>query len=251
MKELKDLTASEVFEEIKAAVEEVSLGKLDKAQWNLLSIIESGLNSGQSILVEKAKFMFDNVIKEKFLVENGINKTINKEDLTEIIDALERKNDKNILFIEMEYFPRIIPAEIVERVKMLKENNIFDKYFVLYTDYTYGGSKHMKQNSSDNEGGVVDRDPILFGSFVKKSEIDKNIDIMGDKLYVIGDWEDEYCDITLDKIVEIMPEKVQDIDNNVVDLANKLIKAHPKKGEDKRPKVLKWLMRKIKHVSKK
>lgn len=39
-------------------------------------------------------------------------------------------------------------------------------------------------------------DPILFGSFQ-----DAKSQTVVERFYVLGDWEDEYCDLTLDKLV--------------------------------------------------
>ena len=41
-----------------------------------------------------------------------------------------------------------------------------------------------------------EKDPILFGTFQNQS----NRTVI-DRFYYIGDWEDEYCDLTLDKMV--------------------------------------------------
>ena len=64
---------------------------------------------------------------------------------------------------------------------------------------------------SDGKPGKVERriakekrsrDPILFG--VLKS--DKN-NVVVDRFYYLGDWVDEYCDLTLDKMVNEVREK--------------------------------------------
>jgi hypothetical protein len=39
------------------------------------------------------------------------------------------------------------------------------------------------------------KDPILFG-YIKET----------DRLYFIADWEDEYCDLTFDEIVDVIGE---------------------------------------------
>ena len=49
----------------------------------------------------------------------------------------------------------------------------------------------------------IRRDPILFGTFEQR--IDGIYDIC-DRFYYIGDWEDEYCDLTLTKMVQKMSE---------------------------------------------
>jgi hypothetical protein len=47
--------------------------------------------------------------------------------------------------------------------------------------------------SSDEKSKM--RDPILFG-YIKET----------DRLYFIADWEDEYCDLTFDEIIDVVGE---------------------------------------------
>ena len=42
-----------------------------------------------------------------------------------------------------------------------------------------------------------EKDPIVFGIFTDKENI-----FTLDRLYYVADWVDEYCDLTLDKLVE-------------------------------------------------
>lgn len=49
--------------------------------------------------------------------------------------------------------------------------------------------------------GVVERnrDPIVFGYFEDSKSHEK-----GERFYAIADWEDEYCDLTIEKLTEKM-----------------------------------------------
>ena len=74
-----------------------------------------------------------------------------------------------------------------------KTKNIFDEFYVIFTDYT--GSEERKVEKERR-----DKDPILFGVF-------KNATNVADRFYFLGDWVDEYCDLTLDKMIEQYQEK--------------------------------------------
>lgn len=214
------LTTEEIFKVLKESVTQIDESKLKSSESNLLKIIKSGTDSGQAILVEKSLFMYDTLKKEEFLLEHGYQHYISKEDISKVKDALEAKNDRNILFVEATYYPRTIPDEIVERLKFLRDHNIFDSYYILYTDYTHKGRKIANGDINQPSKKDVKKDPILFGAFVKPSEIVQGMDMMNDRLYVIGDWEDEYCDLTLDKIIEVIPEVVKDINLDETVLLN-------------------------------
>lgn len=46
-----------------------------------------------------------------------------------------------------------------------------------------------------------EKDPIIFGTFQNK-----DTDTIIDRFYYLGDWVDEFCDLTLDKFVNEMSE---------------------------------------------
>lgn len=103
--------------------------------------------------------------------------------------------DSNVKLIELPLYEREIPDEVVSIVEKVKP--IFgDGLWVLYTDY----AQTEKEKASQKE--AVDRarrsrDPILFG--VSYSEEDRT---MNERYYVLADWIDEYCDLTMEKFME-------------------------------------------------
>lgn len=86
---------------------------------------------------------------------------------------------------------REIPDDLVETIE--KARTIFDELYVVFTDYTGKEERKVEKERRD-------KDPILFGSF-------KNQTNVADRFYFLGDWVDEYCDLTLDKLVEQYKEK--------------------------------------------
>lgn len=211
MEDLQKATTKEIFEELKNRIEVNSEDSLNTIEHNLLYNIFKSKDTGQELLLEKMKFLYENLEKEKELLTMGVKHFINKDDLNQIIDQLSKINDKNILFVELEYYPRVIPQDVLEKLKEVKSRNLFDKYYILYTDFTYKGEK-ITSGTVEKTEKTKEKDPILFGAFVKNSSTLKNTKFMGDKLYVIADWEDEYCDLTLDKLMEQMPNVVHEID---------------------------------------
>ena len=89
--------------------------------------------------------------------------------------------------IDLESYEREIPDEIVEIIQKVKDK--FDQLYVVFTDYT--GEHERKVEKERRE-----KDPILFGAFK-----DKGNSVIIDRFYYLGDWIDEYCDLTLDKMV--------------------------------------------------
>jgi hypothetical protein len=82
---------------------------------------------------------------------------------------------------------REIPDDLVDIVKAARE--IFDEIYVVFTDYTGKVERKVEKERRD-------KDPILFGVFKNSSG-----GFVSDRFYFLGDWVDEYCDLTLDKMV--------------------------------------------------
>lgn len=137
--------------------------------------------------------LFDKLIihvYESVLSISGFNKYIAEDDLIK----LQRKCDKKLSIDYIKNFVRVIPDDVVE--KKLKADNlqIFDNYAVLYYDPTNNSTNNTKKEKEIIEENKK-KDPILFGIIAGS-----------DKLYYIADWVDEFCDLTLDQVVNKIGE---------------------------------------------
>ena len=95
-------------------------------------------------------------------------------------------------------FTRVIPDSVVAK-KIFTENFlVFDNYLVLHYDPDNKSTSKTEKEIEDS------KDPILFG-VIKGSN----------KLYYIDSWVDEFCDLTWDKIVEIL-EKDQKLSDKII-----------------------------------
>jgi hypothetical protein len=78
-------------------------------------------------------------------------------------------------------------------LRSLKAKKVFNEFYILHLSYKEGKIK-------TNKDKIREKDPILLGVFVDDP----------DRFYFIADWIDEYCDLTLDKLVDEM--KTADFD---------------------------------------
>ncbi|MFL1706697.1 hypothetical protein ACHJH3_06795 [Campylobacter sp. MOP7] len=209
MSDVKNMNTEQVFMELKKSLNKISVDDLTEYEKNLLVALNSALKTEQKVLLEQCVFFNKCLKKENELIELGFDKFIYKDDLQDIIEQLQMSDEsKNIYFIELDRFPRVIPSDVVEKITVVKRQNIFDKYYVLYTDYT----KKAKQQVTKT------RDPIVFGAF-STSDKDSKVHYMGERIYYIADWIDEYCDLTLDRLLREVPEKIHSLyANNDIDL---------------------------------
>ncbi len=96
-------------------------------------------------------------------------------------------------------FVKVIPNEIVDLKKDLDKKLLFDNYAILHYDPNNDATDITEVEKE------IRKDPILFG-LLKNSK----------KLYYIGDWKDEYCDLTLEEMFIELEEEVLTINNRTV-----------------------------------
>ena len=143
-------------------------------------------DSKHTITTETLKNSYEPFIKlaEKY---NKLGQVELMKKLCFLADVL-LKEEK---LIELSRYMREIPDELIETVEKSKE--LFDQLYVVFTDYTGKEERKVEKERRD-------KDPILFGVF-------KNGFTVSDRFYFLGDWVDEYCDLTLDKMIEQYKDK--------------------------------------------
>ena len=198
----KQMDPQDYFDYIKSMKETMTDEFLDNLHKVITKQIGKAMVTGQTLQTRRLAYSLGILSKEHELVKYGIDVYVLRENIEKFINEVA---DKAVKVVDLEFYPREIPDAIFEKVKELKEKDIFDNYYVVYTDYT---GETTKQVTAERKR----RDPILFGAFEHRID---NIWNICDRFYFIGDWEDEYCDLTLTKMVQKMSEKGVDIINNL------------------------------------
>lgn len=178
------LTPQQYFEQVKERKHNITDEELVKVYDNCLELLNKYKITGQKKGMRKLMFHLECIEKEREIVKMGINTFIYRDDIEEYIDTVAKDTVK---IIELENYEREIPDEIVEVIAATKDK--FDQLYVVFTDYTGKVERQIEKERRD-------KDPILFGTFQDQS----NRTVI-DRFYYLGDWEDEYCDLTLDKMV--------------------------------------------------
>lgn len=179
-----ELTPQQYFEQIKERKHHITDAELVKVYDNCLELLNKYKITGQKKGMRKLMFHLECIEKEREIVKMGINTFIYRDDIEEYIDTVAKDTVK---IIELENYEREIPDEIVDVIAATKDK--FDQLYIVFTDYTGKVERQIKKERRD-------KDPILFGTFQNQS----NRTVI-DRFYYLGDWEDEYCDLTLDKMV--------------------------------------------------
>lgn len=181
--EKKEITPSQYFDYVKDAKIQITTETLKNSYGAIIELAEKYKKLGQIESLKRLCFLTDVMLKEEKLIELGINTFIYK---SVIEDYIENVASKTVKIIELSRYMREIPDELVETVE--KARGIFDELYVVFTDYTGKEERKVEKERRD-------KDPILFGVFKNQSNV-------ADRFYFLGDWVDEYCDLTLDKMIE-------------------------------------------------
>ncbi|QSM00774.1 hypothetical protein YerA41_073 [Yersinia phage YerA41] len=235
----------EYFNRLKGCLTESQIDVLNQKLEVVYSHLESARKNGQHKLIQTLVFNGKSILREIKASSVGFSRYVNKDDLKKFIDLIKPRDSVKI--IELERYPRIIPEDASAKLKLAKDNNLFDTYYVVFTDYT------GKDYSTPEEKKIIqrNRDPILLGVYDDPILGDK-----GDRFYLIADWVDEYCDLTFDKMITEMTKVGIDVTKAVGDISNpekllnEYLKSVPKEfnGNKASKGFLSSFIRKIKNV---
>lgn len=179
-----ELTPQEYFEQVKERKHHITDEELIKVYDNCLELLNKYKITGQRKGMRKLLFHLECIEKEREIVKMGIDTFIYRDDIEEYIDTVAKDTVK---IIELENYERELPDEIVNLIAKVKDK--FDQLYIVFTDYTGKVARRIEKERRT-------KDPILFGTF---QNLQSRTVI--DRFYYLGDWEDEYCDLTLDKMV--------------------------------------------------
>jgi len=172
------------FNFVKMKLNKLEMTRLKERLGKLQKLVQESKELGQHTLHEHTALMLAVVARESEAYACGFKYWVKKNVITKYISNVK---DKVIKFDKFEEFPRTVPVGVRNKIRAVKKKELFDELWVLYTDYTGEKLKSNKQK-------IKEKDPILFGKYAYQN----------DRFYFIADWEDEYCDLTLDEMVKVV-----------------------------------------------
>lgn len=186
----KGLHPQLVFKYIKSKFGLLEKASLDRRLKKLETAFLQAVENGQEALGNKILRELTRETRESVLYVKGYKYFVEREDVWK-----HKRNIKggHISDTKFEDFTKVIPKDVL---KKKKEAEPYFDGFVIYHYYNNEMEEKIakKQKMSEEEKSKM-KDPILFG-WIKEC----------DRLYFIADWEDEYCDLTFDEIVDVVGE---------------------------------------------
>lgn len=200
-----------LFSKIKKAFTRANENQQEKIIDNLTEIKNNAEELNQQNLFLEAEIKLKNATTEVEAIKAGYDCYVLKEDVNELIESLKSKDGgRQLAFSNLERYPRAIPQKNAKLIKQAKK--YFDSIYILYT---------AKKEEVEKE--KIAKDPIAFGVVKYKGDNDsltRQTSVESNHMFFITDWVDEYCDLTLDKLVELSKEELQknDIIKGIEDL---------------------------------
>ena len=151
----------------------------------------------QTALIERLKEQLDVVKGEGYLIGLKLMKYVTEEQVIKLYEATDE--DKHLKLTYLKNYVKMIPSDIVELKNKLDERGVFDNYVILHYD-PFNDSTRMTDREEE-----IEKDPILFG-VIQHSR----------KLYYVGDWIDEVCDLTLEKMMNELGDEALEINNKTL-----------------------------------
>lgn len=189
------LTPAEYFEKIKSLKESAENLKLKAVLENAEKMAKKFTITRQKDAASLLNAYVDMYAKEIKIIEAGFKEYVLRKDVEHFMHDL---TDKSVFCCEIEDYPRDIPDPIVN--KLADNIDLFDHIYIVFTDYTQKVSKQIDKRTRE-------KDPIMFGAIeLAKTRYD-SVQI-GPRFYFIGDWVDDFCDLTL----EDMLQKFEEVD---------------------------------------
>lgn len=177
-----EIDIAEFFTNIKLLSKESAVKYRDRVT-NYLQALRNAKMAGQTALLETLlREMIANKY-ESLLDAEGFYYAVKEEDVV----RFAKKTEKGLKLSYIQNFGRPIPEDVVKTLAKANQLEVFDNYVVLYYDPKGEIYKETEKQRAKR------KDPILFGVISGSN-----------KLYYIGDWIDEYCDLTLEKFVDTL-----------------------------------------------
>lgn len=181
----------DMFTELKSSLSKMTDEDASEMLSRISELTDSAKRAGQDQMLKTLKLQYDWSVKEiTDIVPAGYDTFLNIEDINDAIAVLNENNIRRLLFTDVRNYTHSIPEDSANKINEAKK--VFDRVYILHTDFSGKDRKETEEVRKE-------KDPVAFGTLIS--------DVNGRKVqnphyYFITDWEDEYCDLTLAKLVD-------------------------------------------------
>jgi hypothetical protein len=191
--EAMEFDAIQFFDAMKTLLKSETITYANRVKPYIVALKQAHDMGQESLAQNLISSMFINKY-ESILYAGGIRHKVTEDQVVNFV----KKAEKGVRLDYIKNFVRPLPEAAVAAKKSADKLLVFDNYVILHFDPEL---KSFAETLAEQEKKRQKKaDPIMFGV------------ISGSKdLYYITDWIDDYCDLTLDKFVEVAGLEDKDI----------------------------------------
>jgi len=197
IKKIRYESVDEFFLNIKSSIRKLEISQESVKFY--VDAIEKAKEHGQIALLEILKNKQEGIFSELKLLKHGVEIYVSEEDVVKFFKA-SNLTDRTLKLTWIKNYIRVIPNEVIEKKEKFDNFKVFDNYVILHFDEK-GNSTEMTAKEKEKA-----KDPILFG-VCKHSR----------KLFYVADWIDEYCDLTLEKMLSTLEMEARKLTQETVE----------------------------------
>lgn len=194
------------FDDVKDGMNKINSKKIDTVISRYEDVLDNAKSNNQTALIEKIEDYAEVLKQELVLATSKFNRYMTEEDIVNFHEkaSVHGKYNTCLCLTYVKNFTKVIPKEVTSLKEMADELKVFDNYVVLHYDYDGAAVADTKEEIERK------KDPVLFGVIQGSTN-----------LYYIGDWIDDYCDLTLDQIIEAVGKEkklsTKNVENNLLE----------------------------------
>ena len=180
-----EFDVNKFFSDVKESFMKDEGDTIEKQTERIKRIYHDAKMMHQTALVEKLEQEALRIALEMRMIENGFPIFLDEK---EIVKFCNDHSAKKMKLDWIKNFSRPVPEDVGKEMSRAVEARLFENYVVMHYDPENNGT--MATREEQKKDLERRRDPILFGVLSCST-----------RLYYIGDWEDEYCDLKLTDII--------------------------------------------------
>ena len=193
-----NITPSTYFEYVKGMKDKINDTDQQLVIDNILKMIEKCKITNQTAMAKRLAHQAKLAVRELDVAKQGFDVYVDRKVIEKFIQDVE---GKAIKIIELSEYTREIPDDQIDKITLAQK--LFDKLYIIYTDYALKDTKKVAKERRD-------KDPIVFGAFLDNDGDMKTKIYVEDRLFFICDWVEEKCDLTLEEIAKDIKGKTKE-----------------------------------------
>jgi len=178
------------FKYTKSKFKMIERNRIDRRLKQIEKAFNVAVENGQDALAEKFLKNIAKEARESELFAKGVRYYIDRYEVNKYKNHIRGGHISDTKFQD---YTRVIPKDVIKKKK--KFEGLFDEFIIYH--YWNPDAEDMKTMDRDEKEKM--KDPILFG-VIKETN----------RLYFIADWEDEYCDLTFDEMIDLLGMNEED-----------------------------------------